>query len=492
MGNCSSSRRKIPHPPNKGISTAIKNVTIDDISERKKFKRAYSKDNIFNKNNININNNEKEKQNLKINMNNNSDINNNIIIKSKSKEKIINDNYSIKSFKLNNSNTKQSSKCKIKYKNKIPRNTFNPNTEFYNNNNSRNYKIKKIKSNINTYTYNAPNNENINILNQEIPYLYHNNNSNNNNIDKNSIHYQCIKTIEGHSEKIVSMIELYNGNIATGSYDNKIKIWNLETLECVKTINEEGYIFCLLEMEPNIILSGTNKNSIQLFNLNNNDNNNLEYSFKGHDLWINCLVKCSPNFFASGSNDSFIKVWDYKNKILFKTLKGHQDCILTMILFKNKKLCSGSADLTIRIWDWISGQCEFFFVAHEKWVKCLCELNLNINKNYDILISGSDDMKIKIWKIFSNIEDNFDKYYFEKYKIFVGHKHSVRTLCHIEKDIFASGSFDGSIKIWKLNEDKEIQTLEGHNSYVISVIKIKNGDLVSCSNDHTIKLWRKT
>ena len=101
-------------------------------------------------------------------------------------------------------------------------------------------------------------------------------------------------------------------------------------------------------------------------------------------------------------------------------------------------------------------------------------------------------MKIKIWKIFSNIEDNFDKYYFEKYKIFVGHKHSVRTLCHLEKDIFASGSFDGSIKIWKLNEDKEIQTLEGHNSYVISVIKIKNGDLVSCSNDHTIKLWRKT
>ena len=100
-------------------------------------------------------------------------------------------------------------------------------------------------------------------------------------------------------------------------------------------------------------------------------------------------------------------------------------------------------------------------------------------------------MKIKIWKIYRNIENNFENFYFEKYKIFLGHRHSVRTLCQIDEDIFASGSFDGSIKIWKLNEEKEIQSLEGHESYVISVIKITNGDLVSCSNDHTIKIWRK-
>ena len=39
------------------------------------------------------------------------------------------------------------------------------------------------------------------------------------------------------------MIELSNGAIATGSYDKKIKIWNIESLNCIKTIDEEGYIF---------------------------------------------------------------------------------------------------------------------------------------------------------------------------------------------------------------------------------------------------------
>ena len=41
------------------------------------------------------------------------------------------------------------------------------------------------------------------------------------------------------------------------------------------------------------------------------------------------------------------------------------------------------------------------------------------------------------------------------------------------------------------NSLEALQTLTGHLSYVISVIKISNGDLISCSNDHSIKIWRK-
>ena len=64
-------------------------------------------------------------------------------------------------------------------------------------------------------------------------------------------------------------------------------------------------------------------------------------------------MKCSEYYFTSGSNDAEIKIWDYKNKTLYRTLKGHEDCILAMIILKNKKICSGSADLTLGIWDWV-------------------------------------------------------------------------------------------------------------------------------------------
>ena len=181
---------------------------------------------------------------------------------------------------------------------------------------------------------------------------------------------------------------------------------------------------------------------------------------------------------------SEIKIWDYKNRKIYKTLKGHDDCILAMILLKDNKICSGSADLTLKIWDWKLGICIFSFIGHDKWIKCLCQLDKD-----DIIISGADDMKIKIWKKIMNGNNNINNEW-KVIKEYIGHKHSIRTLCKINEDTFASGSFDGTIKIWNLNEKEAIQSLEGHKSYVISVIQIKNGDLVSCSNDHTIKIWR--
>ena len=144
-----------------------------------------------------------------------------------------------------------------------------------------------------------------------------------------------------------------------------------------------------------------------------------------------------------------------------------------MILLKDKKICSGSADLSLRIWDWELGICLFSFNGHEKWIKCLCQLDKE-----DVIISGTDDMKIKIWKKIGNNENNINNEW-TVIKEYIGHRHSIRTLCKINEDTFASGSFDGSIKIWNLNENDFIQSLEGHKSYVISIIKIKNGDLVS-------------
>ena len=48
--------------------------------------------------------------------------------------------------------------------------------------------------------------------------------SNNSVINQN---FQCIKSFEAHNDKIVSLIELNSGYIATGSYDNTIKVWDI-------------------------------------------------------------------------------------------------------------------------------------------------------------------------------------------------------------------------------------------------------------------------
>jgi len=288
----------------------------------------------------------------------------------------------------------------------------------------------------------------------------------------NSTNYNCIKTIDdAHDEKIVCLIELSSGKIATGSYDCSIKIWNLKTFECEDTIRENEYVFCLLEFEKNMLLSGTSNNIIQLWDLKNTFGQCL-HTYEGHLLWINSLVKCNHKFFASCSNDSDIRIWDYFANKCVNVLKGHNECVLTMIKLNDGRLCSGSSDLTIKIWNWELNICDVTLTGHTKWVKCVYQLN----NGY--ILSGSDDNTIKVWKEDNNI------------KTLEGHQHSIRSFCQINDNLFASASFDKTIKIWDINSMKCIQTLKGHDSNVIGILNHSSGNLISCSNDHTIKIWK--
>ena len=190
------------------------------------------------------------------------------------------------------------------------------------------------------------------------------NNIANNRNNKSNINFKCIKSIVCHEDKIDCAIELFNGKIATGSYDGTIKIWDINlNFKNPKTIKEEGNVLCLLEFEDNMLLSGTEKNNINLWNLNTLT---LTFSFKGHQLWVNSLTKINNIFFASCSNDNQIRIWDYKNRVCSKILTGHVNGILTLITLKDGCLCSGGADLSIKIWDLNKGNCKSTLLGHKK------------------------------------------------------------------------------------------------------------------------------
>jgi WD40 repeat protein len=54
----------------------------------------------------------------------------------------------------------------------------------------------------------------------------------------------------------------------------------------------------------------------------------------------------------------------------------------------------------------------------------------------------------------------------------------------------ASGSWDKTVKLWSIESQKEITTLQGHKHFVTSVAFSPDGKyLASGSWDGTIKLW---
>ena len=284
----------------------------------------------------------------------------------------------------------------------------------------------------------------------------------------NTMEYNNIKTINAHSDKVISLIELESGNIATGSNDNTIKIWDINTYECISTRYDTGFVFCLLEFGTNMILSGTSENKINLWDFNSDDQR-PKFTFAEHSLWVTALVKCDDRYFASASNDTRILIWDYIENKLWEGIYGHEDSILTLIKLNDGNLCSGGADLIIKIWNWKEQILLFQLVGHTKMVKCIYQLK------DDTILSGSED--IKVWK-------NHEVAY-----TLNEHSEPVRTFCQINDEYFASGSFDKTIKIWDIKNMKVVKTLCGHSANVICLLRLKNGKLCSTSSDHTIKIW---
>ena len=287
----------------------------------------------------------------------------------------------------------------------------------------------------------------------------------------NNPNFICVKTVTGHSNTICCLIELFSGNIATGSYDQSIKIWDINTFEPVKEIKTTGKILCLLEFEPFDLLCGTDNNVIELYNINE-QTPTPKKEYKQHLLWVNCITKCDNEYFASGSNDSDIIIWNYYDGQVFSVLSEHSKGILALITLRDGRLCSGSADLSIKIWNWKEGKCEVNLLGHLRWIKCLFELSDGS------IMSGSDDKTIRIWRNNVCIAKLTE------------HQKSVRALCQISNNLIASGSFDNTIKIWDLNNNKCVQTLYGHSSNVICLLLNKTGYLISTSNDKTIKFWK--
>ena len=294
-----------------------------------------------------------------------------------------------------------------------------------------------------------------------------------------TFNYKNTKTLKGHKDRLAVLIKLSKNNlIATGSYDGTVKIWDItkdENEALIMNKNAIGSVFCLLEFEPGKLLGGTSANMVNLWDLEDEDNQEYIYNFYKHYLWVQALVKCDENHFASASNDARIIIWDYTNKKDEIYLEGHNDCIMDMIMLKNGYLCTSSADENIRIWDWKQQKCLFFFKAHEKYVKCLCELS----NGY--LLTGSEDNSIGVWEEKSSSYENI--------KYIKGHSKSIRTLCQIDNGHFASGSFDYTIKIWNIFNSECLETLKGHSMNVIDIIKFDDNTLISCSNDQTIKIW---
>ncbi|MEH2178423.1 WD40 repeat domain-containing protein [Nostoc sp.] len=147
--------------------------------------------------------------------------------------------------------------------------------------------------------------------------------------------------------------------LVTGSY-RKIKVWrtspqtgikSLKDAQPLHTLMGHSHIVCSLGISANgkILVSGSWDQTIKVWQL---ETGKLLHTLKGHRDRVYAIA-LSPDgqIIASGSADKTIKLWHLQTGELLGTFTGHGN-IVTALAFtaSGEMLVSGSLDKTIKIW----------------------------------------------------------------------------------------------------------------------------------------------
>lgn len=288
---------------------------------------------------------------------------------------------------------------------------------------------------------------------------------------------RCVKTLSGHHSGIRAVaVQPRTNRVFTGSYDNTIKVWNLDDGSCEATL--EGHVawirslFCH-EHEP-LLFSGSDDGEIKVWReQHHNDSYALTGGIQANAGGILAItVDYEREWLLCGCYDSSIQVYALPGCDLLHILPGHRSAVRCLTIY-NGCLISGSYDRTVKLWD-LNDECKCIGSLGTRgsvWALCVHD---------GMLIGAVGDSSIKVWRMDT----------WHQVTTLSGHRGLVLALaCHGDRLI--SGSDDRCLRVWRLGSWECERTLTGHNGGVVGVC-IVHGNCVSASNDSFIKVWNST
>jgi WD40 repeat protein len=292
-----------------------------------------------------------------------------------------------------------------------------------------------------------------------------------------------IQTLAGHTGAVWSVAVSSDGKLlASGSADMTVKIWNLQTGELLKTLkgHSAGVFSIAFSPDNTMLASGSFDKTIKLWNINDDKSGKYRgyshghsqvyshghsqvYSFHGHSQVYSAheysqlyshgyplrtllghtqevqSVAFSPDgqTLASGSTDGTVKLWQVSTGKALRTLSGHNDSVWSVAIAPDgQTLASGSWDRTVKLWNLNTGEIKRTLRGHSKQVHSIA-----FSPDGGILASGDLGGTIKLWSARSGCQKGTLK----------GHSDSVEISFPADGKTMITGSFDDTIKMWRLS-----------------------------------------
>ena len=289
---------------------------------------------------------------------------------------------------------------------------------------------------------------------------------------------ECMRTLHGHTHRIRSVVFHPNGSaLIGGSEDQTIKLWDISTGQCVKSLPGHTGAVNSVSLSPDgqIVTSGSDDQTVRLWNINTGQCLKILH---GHTSPVRSVAfHPDGQIVASGSDDQTVRLWNINTGQCLRTLHGHTRRIRSIAFHPDgQTLASGSYDQTIRLWDVTTGQCCKILQGHSNgtW-------SIAFHPDGQILASSSDDQTVRMWDINTG----------QCRKTIQGYSNQVLSVTFSPTgQILASGNDDQTVRLWDVSTGQCQKILQGHTHRVRVVNFSPDGQtLASGSDDHTVRLW---
>ena len=279
-----------------------------------------------------------------------------------------------------------------------------------------------------------------------------------------------ITSLDAHTAQVYSVSLAPDGrNLASGSADGKVKLWDVETEQSVTILGGHSDVVRSVSFSKDgTLASGSWDRTVKLWDVGARTD---IATFPHSAEVISVSFSPSGKILASGSWDRTVKLWDMETQSNIGALP-HGSRILSVSFSKDGTLASGGYDGTVKLWD-VTTRINFATLWYTSPV-----LSVSFSPNGEILASGLWDGTIELWDM--ETQSNIGA---------LPHGSRILSVSFSKDGTLASGGYDGTVKLWDVTTRINFATL-WYTSPVLSVSFSPNGEiLASGTGEGTIELW---
>jgi hypothetical protein len=197
---------------------------------------------------------------------------------------------------------------------------------------------------------------------------------------KNSL---ILKDQPGH---ISCIVECGDRDVLTCSMDGSICRWNRLTGECIRFYSgHSDAVNCiLLNWEMKVMFSGSNDEKIIVWNVETGEQIG---AMKEHSHSVLSLAFVNATTIVSGSADKTVRIWDITAKKEIIRMSSHKGSVHSVAVTPDRQhVISGSDDKTVKVWSIATGECITTLSHHSSFV-----VKVAVSPDGRFIASGGQD-----------------------------------------------------------------------------------------------------